>query len=538
MNKPLFFISLSLCAGIITAAGFKAGILFSVLLLLVTFCAAMLYKGKRAVLAAFFSAGMLISSVSLNYRAADNFARLKGTPFENCTRTIVRAESIPDESPGTITFIGSVIETGAGRKTASGLSGKALIKAARKVNTVIYYGDIIEIRACASVPVNENEKQRLYLRGIDAVIRVNDNEMRVIGHWPVNFLMDLAQKARIRMIDIIYASIPLEQARLCEGLLMGSQRMVPDDRYDEFIKTGTVHILAVSGANVAVICITALVFLKFAGVNRALARVIAAFFVWLFCCATGASESVVRASIMASFLLAGPVIGRDTDPVNSLSAAAFFTAVISPLSVLSYSFQMSYLAAFGIIYMSEWLDKKLAFFPEYIRPVVTSTLAAQLFVMPVIINGFGRLSLVSFIANLVIVPVASLITVSGFFMWIAGLVSAKAGMIFGASCFLLAEIMTEANSLFAAAPWAMVNTAAVPAILYAPYYAALFTLPHEDIEITAGRIRLKPLLVIAALLLVVFTALSETKTKKPQNKAQTDIMGLSDTNTAEAGKWK
>ncbi len=536
MNKPVFFVSLSFCAGIFIGYYSDADILISAFLLLLSFLTAVFLRLKkqlsfRYVLIIFIFLGIFLSSYKLGYRPVNNIKKLDSMTLENCEKVLIKVESIPDDSPKTSVFIGELIEIMGKEKKVSGINGRIKVTVIRKVNTVFYYGDILEIKGRLLILGKEKNEKRFYGAGIDAVIKADDTAIRVAGHKPNNFFMDLSQKARVKMTEVIYACVPFEQARLCEGLLMGSQRMVSDEVYESFIRTGTVHILAVSGANVAVICITALVFLGFAGINKKIASVIAAVSVWVFCCSTGASESVVRASIMATFILAGSIAGRDIDTASSLSLAAFFTAVVSPLSVLTYSFQMSYLAAFGIIYMSDWLDKKFIFISGYIRPVFTSTIAAQLFVMPVIINGFGRLSVISFVANLLIVPIASLITVSGFFMWIAGFLSIKAGMIFGASCWFLSKLLVTVNSLFAAAPWAVIETSAVTPVLYLPYYAALLTMPHDDIDLFAGKISLKKFFAVLAFAFVLLFALSN---KKP---LQNDIIESNTVKTKE-GKWK
>jgi len=134
---------------------------------------------------------------------------------------------------------------------------------------------------------------------------------------------------------------------------------------------------------------------------------------------SGSSASAIRAGIMAFVFLLAVKVGRGGDALRALifSAAAmiFFNPYILTGDV---GFQLSFLATFGLIAILPFLENKFRKWPEWggVKKILLITLAAQIAVFPVLIANFGQFSLLSFLANILILPTASIIMIGGFIL--------------------------------------------------------------------------------------------------------------------------
>lgn len=209
------------------------------------------------------------------------------------------------------------------------------------------------------------------------------------------------------LIRGIERAFPEPYAALAEGLLLGEKQSLGPALYDAFVASGVVHIIVLSGYNVALI-IHAVLFVALRTVPR-LAYGLAAVFVVLFTIATGASETTVRAAIMALFMMVARVLHRPALALRGLMVASALMALTNPFLVLyDLSFQLSVLATLGLILFSDALARRIPFVPERfgLREIIATTLATQITVLPLLILSIGAVSLVFLPANaLVLVPI-------------------------------------------------------------------------------------------------------------------------------------
>lgn len=139
----------------------------------------------------------------------------------------------------------------------------------------------------------------------------------------------------------------------------------------------------------------------------------------------GAPASAVRAGIMAGLLLLAQKLGRLRGAGRAVIFAAVIMLLINPLLIRSdVGFQLSFMACLSIIYLKPILDDKTIKLPNpfRVKDILTMTLAAQLGVLPLLILHFGQLSLISPLANLLIVPLLPVIMISGIFLCFIGLI--------------------------------------------------------------------------------------------------------------------
>jgi competence protein ComEC len=205
-------------------------------------------------------------------------------------------------------------------------------------------------------------------------------------------------------------AIPEPFGSLYRGLVIGDDRDQPRDMIERFRSSGLSHLTAVSGQNVAFVLAACGPFLvRLAPLPRwALTVAVIAWFVAL----TRFEPSILRAGVMAGLSATAYLTGRERSPVRILALAVIGLVVIDPLLVWSVGFWLSVGATAGVCTIGPWLARRLAVFGPLALPLGI-TLGAQLGVVIPSVLVFGRLPLVSVIANVLAVPVAGFVMLYG-----------------------------------------------------------------------------------------------------------------------------
>lgn len=199
---------------------------------------------------------------------------------------------------------------------------------------------------------------------------------------------------------------------LLRGLILADRSEIDQQISDDFINVGVIHVLAVSGLHVGfVVVIFLFLFSRFNVYLRTVFTIIGLIFFMLL---TGSGAPVVRATFMVSIFLILPLIGRSSNGLNSLSFAAFVILLINPKDLFNPSFQLSFSAILSLIVIAPKINSYLSKFSlnKFVKYVVLffgTTLSAQLGTIPFTLAYFNKLSLVSFIANLFVIPLVGLI---------------------------------------------------------------------------------------------------------------------------------
>ncbi|MBN2378827.1 ComEC/Rec2 family competence protein [candidate division WOR-3 bacterium] len=217
-----------------------------------------------------------------------------------------------------------------------------------------------------------------------------------------------------------------KQATLYAAILLGERADLSDEMFANLKRTGTLHILAVSGLHVGVLVAFLFLLLRFFHVPRWLILPLLAVILIFYTALVGPRPSIIRASVMSLFIAGGFLFERKVLPLNSLAIAALVLMIAQPSEILTAGFQLSFAAAFGIIlgagfvqelFSSSQSKKKLRkksrfkipkpVFKWIILPLVLSFFAT-LFTMPFLAFHFNEATLGPLLANLPILPLVSL----------------------------------------------------------------------------------------------------------------------------------
>jgi competence protein ComEC len=306
------------------------------------------------------------------------------------------------------------------------------------------YGDSVVMQAKLKDPGEFNEfnyRDFLAKSGIYSVSYNPKIELVSSGHGNLlfNYILKIKSKFRSSLTKIL--SEP--QASLMDGLLLGNKSGLSKELMDKFNFVGVSHIIVVSGYHVTIICSILLAFGMYF-LSRKQSFVLAVTGLLFFIIITGVQSSAIRASIMGGLVLVALNSGRMSNIRNVLLFSALTIVFINPL-LLSFDvgFQLSFLATIGIVYFTPIILKYLKFLPNIfkLQEILGMTLAAQLLVLPIIFNNFQRLSVISPLVNILILPFVPLTMLFGFMGGIFGLFVLPIGRLFGLLAWLLVSYM-------------------------------------------------------------------------------------------------
>jgi competence protein ComEC len=220
-----------------------------------------------------------------------------------------------------------------------------------------------------------------------------------------------------RFKEKIEKNIPSPEAGLVSGLLLGGDDMLSKEWQEKFSVTGMTHIVAVSGYNVTIIAEYLMLTGIFLGLWRKKAFWFAVAGIVIFITMIGLPSSGVRAGVMGTLLLWAAKNGRLANSQNAIIFSAVVMLLINPL-ILRYDvgFQLSFLATLGIVYLYPIFENLIVKRNKVfgITEIFCLTMAAQIFVLPIILFNFGNLSLISPLANVLILPIVPLAMLLGF----------------------------------------------------------------------------------------------------------------------------
>jgi competence protein ComEC len=246
-------------------------------------------------------------------------------------------------------------------------------------------------------------------------------------------------KFRRKFAAGMQSSLPEPAASFAMGILIGQRATLPETVYDDLVAVGLVHIIAVSGYNLTIILRACVRLLGDRSKYQTFA--IAITLIAVFLLITGASASIVRASIVSGLSLVAWYYGRSFKPVLLILMAAAITAFASPLYPWSdIGWYLSFLAFYGVLIVAPQVHQRFmqgGLKNSVLMGIALESLAAEVATLPLVLYIFGQLSAVSLIANVLVaafVPLAMLLSlvaglagmlitsIAGWFSWPATIV--------------------------------------------------------------------------------------------------------------------
>ncbi|MEG8947286.1 DNA internalization-related competence protein ComEC/Rec2 [Rosettibacter firmus] len=274
-------------------------------------------------------------------------------------------------------------------------------------NYVIITGNIIKPRDKRNIGEFDYENY-LNNRQIHALLNVYGTHNLKIISYKQKPLANLIFDIRKNIDDVLTKYHNKNTLALLRGLLLADRSLINYDIKNEFINTGVIHVLAVSGLHVGFISLIFIIL--FQRLNPYLKYSFTIFGLILFMIITGAPASVTRATIMAIVIIISLMTGRRYNSFNAIALSAFIILLINPDELFNSGFQLSFAAVISILVFYPILNKLIANSKinskilKNILLYIAVSLAAQIGTIPLVLSYFNKLSIVSLIANLIIIP--------------------------------------------------------------------------------------------------------------------------------------
>jgi competence protein ComEC len=421
--------------------GVKAGLLLWITLIL--FCGFIVYfkffrssfglrwlAGLIISLALLFSGSALVAVWHLHNHISENEYR----EIRASNRFICRVDSSPLARVGSFTIQATALTrldslagwTSLNRKVLMYLKSDSLCKPPG-------YGDLIIVAGNVQpVPLPSNPDMfdfKKYLQDLQISLQVFAD----VGHWKSiggtkrNPLKAGAETCRKAFLDVLRDfGIDGQEFALAAALLLGSRDFLEKETEIQFSNAGAVHILSVSGLHVGIMYIVAdklLFFLKRGRRSRRVQQVLIICCIWAYAFISGLPSSVIRASMMFSLIAAGNMLKRSPENYNILVVAAFCQLWIDPFEITRVGFQLSYLAVLGIFAFYQPINGLISQVNrpvEWLWSIIAVSLAAQLVTFPLGSYYFHMFPVYFLITNLLVVPLAAIITYFAVFLLVAG----------------------------------------------------------------------------------------------------------------------
>lgn len=315
-----------------------------------------------------------------------------------------------------------------------------------------HYGDKLKLEGKIKLPKNYQEFDYISYLAKDQIHTLTFKPKAS----PIEPNLKLGERLKISFLASIFSlkekfeeklslSLVEPQTSLLNGILLGSRQNLPADIKEDFARTGLSHVMAISGYNITILAV-AVFWILLWFFPRSIVFWLSLLIMIIFTVLTGASASVIRSALMGGLVLLAQQSGRLYNAKNALALVAFLMLWANPM-VLRYDigFQLSFLATVGLLYVSPLLQVYFKKLPGVfkLRETLTATLAAQIMTLPLLLYYFHNFSLVSVIANVIILPLIPFTMLLGFLTGLAGLVWLKLGLLLGAASWILTSLILK-----------------------------------------------------------------------------------------------
>lgn len=266
-------------------------------------------------------------------------------------------------------------------------------------------------------------------------------------------IIGIVDRMRKALTDSFERNLSPVSAALASGILIGETRDIPDEVYRRFRDSGTLHLLAVSGSNVALVILFMILVLRPLSLKRKQRSIILIISVFVFALLSYGEPSVVRASLMASLVLLATILERRIDLNQIIATAALIILLIDPAQLFDVGFQLSFATAWGLIFITPRITglfktaQNRLWFRWIVFPLAVS-LVAQMCSAPLIALYFDRVPAISVVANIVIVPLVSIGVVGALLLFLIDAIWPIMGLFFGSIIDTLLRVIAYFLELF------------------------------------------------------------------------------------------
>lgn len=306
----------------------------------------------------------------------------------------------------------------------SATSGKLLLYVPKSNIETLHSGDEIWLNSTiypipkAFNPYQFDYSKYLEKQNVFHQIYTQENQIKIVqrhktkDYYIENLRNNLSKSFEIHQFDS-------KTKAIIDALILGQRLELDKETIADYSNAGVIHILAISGLHISIIyffIVFLLKPLKRVRFGAEIQLLIVLVILWLFALLTGLPASVTRAVTLFSFISIGNYFNQPKAIYNALAISAFLILLVKPNAIFDFGFQLSYAAVLSIVLFQPFYKK--FYFSEnkiaiYFTDTVLVSLAAQIGVLPLSLYYFNQLPLLFLLANLVIIPLSSLVLIAG-----------------------------------------------------------------------------------------------------------------------------
>ena len=316
-------------------------------------------------------------------------------------------------------------------------------------------------------------------QGIHARLMAGKQEIRIDVRETAAFLRWVA---RVRQ-DILLAMehvMPAADAAALFAMLFGGYDGIKPELLAAFTTTGIVHILSVSGSHITLLAGTLTWICGIFRFSRSMTAFLVAAVIIVYAVFAGCTPPVVRSALMGICAFTALAVGRKSEATRLLTITALLLLALQPELLADISFQLSFAATAGLLYLSPCLQDHFVILPKWLAANLAVTIGAQLAVIPLLAWYFNALSLSSLLANLVAVPIVEYMIVAGLLAVVIGQLAAGLQTLLFVLCSLMIGMVYTLTKMIAALPGASVYLPPMVPEAGVLYYGILFLLLDRE----------------------------------------------------------
>lgn len=499
-KRPLLYIVIPFCAGIAVSNLFKSSIAYPLFLcalfalLAVLYLRSNIFSHLSLYLAVFFLGMAYLQNSSL--LPSDHISRvLSEEPKKIFLRGIVASDpAITDTFYGKmkenfILKVTSFKESEASWRAASGL---VMVNIYRDKIRPFDFGDDVALEGLTSKPSSLKNpgvfdySAYLAIKNIYSTLSVKEGSYaEKLGGLKTPSLIRLAYSLRHHMRAALDKYLDGLHSGFLKAVIIGDRSDLIEGLKEDFVKTGTVHILAISGLHVGLIASLVLWVLTMLRVPKKPNLIFTLLFLIVYSFIAGSSPPIIRATIIFTVLVIGYLIKREADMLNSLSCAALLILLWNPKELFDPSFQLSFISVASIIIFAPKIESMLGLeagkvykrgdkFKNYILKSISVSIAAWAGTWPFIAKYFNIVSPVAIIANLFIIPMLFVLIAASFLFLFASLACNVFAAFTAQILYMLEEFTFFLNHYFSNLPFAYFRIGAPSAYFFMFYYVTIF----------------------------------------------------------------
>lgn len=301
-------------------------------------------------------------------------------------------------------------------------------------------------------PMGFNQRRYYRSKGVIASLRIESIDANFNRIYKIGLLGYRIKEKLYHNLSLVFKDMDYS---MVTGLTLGDTSQMDQSLKDVYKRSGTAHILAVSGLHMALLYGMLVSLFSFIPVRKLARDIIIIIILIGFTLFTGSSPSVVRATMMISISVCSPYLNRRYDILTIVALIVFISTTLNPYIIFNISFKLSIVAVLSIALLLEPM-KKLFFFryiPKGVRDIVIITIVAQIGTIPILAYSFNKVSLLGIIFNVPTLILIGMLLPILLMILVVSIVGIKLTAILGVLAIPVLRLLTYINQLSSSLPF-------------------------------------------------------------------------------------